>query len=54
MDTDRGGGGDALHILLLSEHLATGTIIEVLPIGVLALKDHGENDSAIITVPVGN
>lgn len=52
MDLERGGDGDALDVLLLSEHLATGTIIEVLPIGVIVLKDHGENDSKIIAVPV--
>ena len=52
MDSDRGGDGDALDILLLSEHLATGTIIEVLPIGVLVLEDDGQNDSKIIAVPV--
>jgi inorganic pyrophosphatase len=52
MDSDRGGDGDALDILLLSEHLPTGTIIEVLPIGVLVLEDGGEDDSKIIAVPV--
>ena len=52
MDTSRGGDGDATDILLLSEHLPTGTIIEVLPIGVLILEDSGEKDSKIIAVPI--
>ena len=52
MDMSRGGDGDAVDILLLSEHLPTGTIIEVLPIGVLVLEDSGEKDSKIIAVPI--
>ena len=52
MDLSRGGDGDAVDILLLSQHLPTGTIIEVLPIGVLVLEDSGEKDSKIIAVPV--
>lgn len=52
MDRDRGGDGDALDILLLSEHLPTGTIIEVLPIGIIVLQDSGENDSKIIAIPI--
>lgn len=52
MDINRGGDGDAVDILLLSEHLPTGTIIEVLPIGVLVLVDSGEMDSKIIAIPV--
>jgi len=52
MDISRGGDGDAVDILLLSEHLPTGTIIEVLPIGVLVLEDSGEKDSKIIVVPI--
>lgn len=52
MDSDRSGDGNALDILLFSEHLATGTIIEVLPIGVLVLEDNGQNDSKIKAVPV--
>ncbi len=52
MDISRGGDGDAVDILLLSEHLPTGTIIEVLPIGILVLEDSGEKDSKIIVVPI--
>jgi inorganic pyrophosphatase len=52
MDIGRGGDGDAVDILLLSESLSTGSIIEVLPIGILVLVDSGEMDSKIIAVPV--
>lgn len=52
MDTKRGGDGDAVDILLISEHLPTGTIIEVLPIGLLTMIDSGERDNKIIAVPI--
>ena len=41
MDPARGGDGDALDILVLSEHAEQGTIIEVMPIGILVLEDAG-------------
>lgn len=52
VDIKKGGDGDAIDVLLLSEHIATGTIIEILPIGVLVLEDSGEMDSKIIAVPI--
>lgn len=52
MDQARGGDGDALDVLLLSEHLPTGSIVEILPIGIIVLQDTGENDSKIIAVPI--
>ncbi len=54
MDLARGGDGDALDVLLLSEHLPTGTIVEILPIGIILLQDNGENDSKIIAIPIDN
>ena len=51
MELARGGDGDAIDVLLLSESLPTGTIIKVLPIGILELQDSGETDSKIIVVP---
>ena len=47
----KGGDGDALDILILCESLKTGTVIEVIPIGVLKLIDNGELDYKIIAVP---
>ena len=52
MDKARGGDGDALDVLVLSQHRATQTILEVIPIALLNLVDNGEMDSKIIAVPV--
>lgn len=52
MDPKQGGDGDALDILVIGESQATKTVIEVLPIAVLLLKDKGELDSKIIAIPV--
>ena len=51
MDKGRGGDGDALDILLISEQLDTGTILSVIPIGLLVLEDSDELDTKIIAVP---
>lgn len=50
-DTSSGGDGDALDILLVSESLPTGSIIEVIPIGMLKLLDNKEFDYKIICIP---
>lgn len=52
MDEERGGDGDALDVLLISESLPTGTMVEIKPIATLLLKDGGEIDTKIIAVPV--
>lgn len=49
---ERGGDGDALDVLLISEALPTGTLIEAIPIAALELLDEGERDTKIIAVPV--
>lgn len=46
-----GGDGDALDVLVLSENVETGTIIEIEPIAVLKLLDKGEIDYKIIAIP---
>ena len=51
MDVARGGDGDPLDVLLLSESLPTGVRIAVRPIGALLLRDRGEIDTKIIAVP---
>lgn len=50
-DTSSGGDGDALDILLLSESLSTGSIVEVIPIGMFKLLDNKEFDYKIICIP---
>lgn len=50
-DPKIGGDGDALDVLVISERIATGTIIEITPIAVLKLIDDGEIDYKIIAIP---
>jgi inorganic pyrophosphatase len=52
MEKSRGGDGDPLDVLVLAEHLPTGTVIEVQPIGLLLLKDLGEWDNKVLAIPV--
>ena len=52
MDTLKGGDGDALDILVIGTHIPTANFIEVKPIAVLLLKDRGEDDHKIISVPI--
>lgn len=51
MDKSRGGDGDALDILVISESLPQGMVVEVIPVAVLHLSDRGETDDKIIAVP---
>ena len=51
MVKERGGDGDPLDVLVLAEHLPTGTVVEVQPIGLLLLKDHGEWDNKVLAIP---
>lgn len=51
MDSLRGGDGDPLDVLVISESAATGSLIPVKPIGALLLKDDGETDTKIIAIP---
>lgn len=52
MDKNRGGDGDPLDVLVLSETVPTGTLIATTPIGALLLRDRGEIDTKIIAVPL--
>ena len=52
MDPARGGDGDALDIILISESLETGTVIEVRPIAAMLLIDNGELDTKLVAVPI--
>jgi len=47
-----GGDGDALDVVVISESLERGTVIETIPIAVLKLLDDGEKDYKIIAIPV--
>lgn len=50
MDKERGGDGDSLDILLISESMDTGTVLNVIPIGLLVLQDSNEIDTKIIAI----
>ncbi len=50
-NTENGGDGDALDMLLISESLKIGTVIETVPIAILKLIDDGEKEYKIIAVP---
>lgn len=50
-DLKKGGDGDPLDVLVLSESVPTGTIMEIKPIAMLKLLDNGELDYKIISVP---
>lgn len=51
MTKDNGGDGDPLDVLILAEHIPTGTVVEVQPIGLLLLKDLGELDHKVLAIP---
>ncbi len=51
LDPALGGDGDALDVLLIAEHLPTGSVVEARPIAALRLSDGGEIDTKIIAVP---
>jgi len=52
MDETLGGDGDALDVLVLSESVDRGTVMNVKPIATLMLLDDGEIDTKIIAIPV--
>ena len=51
MKQTEGGDGDALDVLVLCSSLATANFLEVKPLGVLKLKDNGEDDHKILAIP---
>ncbi|MTB53247.1 inorganic diphosphatase [Lewinella sp. W8] len=52
MSRDRGGDGDPLDVIVLSEGVPTGSKLAVKPIAALLLRDRGEIDTKIVAVPV--
>lgn len=46
-----GGDGDALDILVISEALPTGSLVEAIPIALLRLRDEGQQDDKVIAIP---
>lgn len=52
MDPAMGGDGHALDVLILSEYVPLGTLMEVVPVAVLKLVEAGEQDDKVIAMPV--
>jgi inorganic pyrophosphatase len=44
-------GGDVIDILVISEKLNTGTVIDVIPLGILILKDDFITDYKVVGIP---
>lgn len=53
-DPKKGGDGDALDVLVIAETVPTGTIVEIIPIGILKLIDNEEEDYKIVAIPQAN
>ncbi|WP_300434066.1 inorganic diphosphatase [Christiangramia sp.] len=51
---EKGGDGDALDVMVLSSTLSSGTILEIIPIGMIMLTDAGEEDFKVIAIPAEN
>jgi len=51
MDTERGGDGDALDVLILSQPATIGQAISITPIAIIQLIDNGEIDDKLIAIP---
>ncbi len=51
MDKEKGGDGDALDVLVLSESIPQGQVVGIRPIATLKLIDGVEEDHKIIAVP---
>ena len=49
-----GGDGDPLDAIVLGDPAPVGSVVKAWPIGVLTLKDHGEEDSKVIMAAVGS
>ena len=50
-DPENGGDGDALDVMVLSSTIASGKVIEIIPIGMIKLIDAGEEDYKVIAIP---
>jgi len=52
MKKEEGGDGDAVDVFVLCGALPTGTVLDVMPIGIIQLLDAGERDDKLIALPV--
>lgn len=54
MSREFGGDGDPLDAIVLGDAVPRGSVIKARPLGVLLLKDHGEEDSKILMAAEGS
>ena len=54
MTPSKGGDGDALDVLILSESKSQGSVLEIKPIAILKLHDQGEEDHKIIAMDLND
>lgn len=52
MRKEEGGDGDPLDIIVLSESMQQGEVVEVVPLAMLKLIDGGEQDYKVLSIPV--
>lgn len=52
MHREEGGDGDAVDVFVLCGALPSGTVLEVEPIGIIALRDAGERDDKLVALPI--
>lgn len=52
MRKEEGGDGDPLDIIVLSESMRQGEVVEVVPLAMLKLMDGGEQDYKVLSIPV--
>lgn len=52
MRKEEGGDGDPLDIIVLSESMRQGEVVEVVPLAMLKLIDGGEEDYKVLSIPV--
>lgn len=52
MRKEQGGDGDPLDVIVLSERMEQGELVEVVPLAMLKLIDQGERDDKILAIPL--
>lgn len=51
MAPSSGGDGNPLDVLVLSDYVPPGTLMEVIPVAILKLLDAGQRDDKLIAIP---
>lgn len=46
-----GGDGDPLDVMMIGSYTPTGSVVKVIPVGVLRLLDNNEKDDKILVIP---